>query len=223
MLEPLETPFVDLDYYRNMRLIKNKPDDKYFMMISNREVRGVTLPCAARINVQMSANWIFDLKAPEPDHMKQDAPHTGTHAYTTSDFLDSFAGTSSGYQHREEYDYTAMRTSLDDILRELRHHNDTDVDRDVLLRHIQRQQEEIRVTIDRIRVTQLDFVERTKLNMGDLTEKMTRVHLEVAGMREYMQHVSNTTFVRGGFARHRGRPKSLSSLPGFATPFFALH
>ncbi|KAI5429770.1 hypothetical protein KIW84_034385 [Lathyrus oleraceus] len=50
-LEPLETPFVDLDYCRSMRLIKNKPDDKYFLMISNREVRGVTLPHAARINV----------------------------------------------------------------------------------------------------------------------------------------------------------------------------
>ncbi|KAI5440521.1 hypothetical protein KIW84_010124 [Lathyrus oleraceus] len=34
-LEPLETPFVDFDYCRSMRLIKNKPDDKYFMMISN--------------------------------------------------------------------------------------------------------------------------------------------------------------------------------------------
>lgn len=34
-LEPLETPFADLDYFHRTRLIKNKPDDKYFLMISN--------------------------------------------------------------------------------------------------------------------------------------------------------------------------------------------
>ncbi|KAI5434898.1 hypothetical protein KIW84_021646 [Lathyrus oleraceus] len=56
MLELLETPFADLDYCRSMRLIKNKPDSKYSLIISNREVRGVSLPCAARINVRMSAN-----------------------------------------------------------------------------------------------------------------------------------------------------------------------
>lgn len=50
-LEPLETPFVDLDYCHSMLFIKNKPDEKYFLMISNREVKGVILPCAARINV----------------------------------------------------------------------------------------------------------------------------------------------------------------------------
>lgn len=50
-LESLETLFVDLDYFCSMRLIKNKPDGKYFLMISNREVKGVTLPCAARIDV----------------------------------------------------------------------------------------------------------------------------------------------------------------------------
>lgn len=50
-LEPLETLFVDLDYCRRMHLIKNKPDGKYLLMISNREVRGVTLPYTARINV----------------------------------------------------------------------------------------------------------------------------------------------------------------------------
>ncbi|KAI5402897.1 hypothetical protein KIW84_050480 [Lathyrus oleraceus] len=135
-LELLETPFADLDYYRSMRLIKNKPDGKYFLMISNRE----------------------------------------------------------------EYDYTAMRTTLDDVLSELRHQNDANADCDVLLRHIQRQQEEIRVTIDQIRETHLDFVERTKLQMGDLIEQMTRVHLEVACMREYMQHVPNPAFGRRGFA-----------------------
>lgn len=96
MLELLETLFFDLDYCRSMRLIKNKLDDKYFLMISNREVGGVTLPCVERINVRMSANWSFDLNSPKPNHIEQDAPHTDTQAHTTLAFPDSFAGTSSG-------------------------------------------------------------------------------------------------------------------------------
>ncbi|KAI5441210.1 hypothetical protein KIW84_010604 [Lathyrus oleraceus] len=91
-IEPLETPFSNLDYCRSMRLIWNKPDGKYFLMFSNREVRGVTLPCAACIDVRMSANWTFDLNAPELNHMEQDTPHTGTHAYITHVFPNSFAG-----------------------------------------------------------------------------------------------------------------------------------
>ncbi|KAI5439610.1 hypothetical protein KIW84_025118 [Lathyrus oleraceus] len=197
-LEPLETPFVELDYFRSMRLIKNKPDGKYFLMISNREVRGVTLPCAACIDVRMSANWTFDLLVPEPDHMEKDAPQASAHVHTKHAFPNSFLGTSFGYQPREEYDYTAMRTTLDDILSELRHHNDVDADCDVLLRNIQRQQDEMMISINQIRETQLDFVERTELNMGDLTEQMNKVHMEVSGMREYIQHVPHPAFGKGG-------------------------
>ncbi|KAI5436345.1 hypothetical protein KIW84_022717 [Lathyrus oleraceus] len=144
-LEPLETPFVDLDYCRSMRIIKNKPDGRYFLLISNREVRGVTLPCVACIDMRISANWTFDLTDLEPDHMEQDAPQTGTHAYIAHAFPDSFE------------------------------------DRDVLLRNIQRQKEEMKVTIDQIRETQLDFVNKTDINMGDLIEQMNEMLMEVSG------------------------------------------
>lgn len=207
MLEPLETPFADLDQFRIMRLIKNKLDDKYFLMISNREVRGVTLPCVARINVCMSANWTFDLTAPEPDHMEKDVPHTGTHAYIAPAFPDSFAGTSFGHQPREEYDYTTMRTTLDDVLSELRHQNNVEEDRDVLLRNIQMHQEKMRASIGQIRQTQIYFVERMNLHIADLIDNMNGVHVEVAGMREYMQYMPNPAFGRGGFAQHRGRDR----------------
>ncbi|KAI5413818.1 hypothetical protein KIW84_058096 [Lathyrus oleraceus] len=131
-----------------MHLIKNKPEDKYFLMISNQEVRRVTLPCATCINVRMSANWTFDLNTPEPDHMEQDVSHIGTQAHTAPSFPDSFTGTSSGHQSCEKYDYTAMRTTLDNILSELRHRNDVEANRDVLLRNIQMQHAEMRVSID---------------------------------------------------------------------------
>lgn len=100
--------------------------------------------------MRLSANWIFDANAPDPDdnvrpdRMEQDVPQTGTHAHTTHAFPDSFAGTSSRYHPRKEYDYIAIRTALNDILSELRHRNDVATDRDVLLKSIQRQQEEMR-------------------------------------------------------------------------------
>ena len=57
----------------------------------------------------------------------------------------------------------------------------------------------MRVSIDQIRQSPLDFVERMNLHIADLIKNMNRVHLEVASMREYMQHVPNSAFNRGGF------------------------
>ncbi|KAI5431095.1 hypothetical protein KIW84_035309 [Lathyrus oleraceus] len=54
----------------------------------------------------------------------------------------------------------------------------------LVIRNIQRQQEEMRFTIDQIRQTQVDFMERTELNMADLIENMNGMHMEVACMRE---------------------------------------
>ena len=98
--EPLEMPFVDLNYCHSMCLIKNKPDDKYFLVVSNREVRSVTLPSIEHTNVRVRANWLYDVNAPAPDanirtvHMERDAPETSTYAHTAHDFTDSFVGTS---------------------------------------------------------------------------------------------------------------------------------
>lgn len=60
-------------------------------------------------------------------------------------------------------------------------------------------------TNDQIIEKQLDFVERTEHNMGDLIEHMNGVHMEVLDMREYMQHVRHPVYGRGGIGRHRGR------------------
>lgn len=58
----------------------------------------------------------------------------------------------------------------------------------------------MRVFINQIRQTQLDFVEWMELNMDELIENMNGVHMEMASMREYMQHVPNPAFGKGGFA-----------------------
>lgn len=57
----------------------------------------------------------------------------------------------------------------------------------------------MRVSIDQIRESPLEFVERMNHHIADLIKNMNKVHLQVAGMREYMQHVPNSTFDRGGF------------------------
>lgn len=113
-----------------------------------------------------------------------------------------------------------MRTDLDDILSELRHRKD----RDMILRSTQRQHEEMRATIYQIRETQLDFVERTKLNMGDLTEQINKVRMEVSDMREYMQHVPYHGYDKGGMRCHRGCNRHHWAIyQVLSSPFSALH
>lgn len=159
----------------------------------------------------MSANWIFDLNAPEPDnedepdHTEQNAHYTDTLMHITHVFPDSFTGTSFGYQSREEYDYTAMMIALNDILNKLRHHNGAEAKRDMLLRNIHRKQEEIRITFNQLRDSYVDYVERIEHNMDELIKQMIYVRVEVSSMREYMQHVPYPEFGRGCIGRHRGR------------------
>ncbi|XP_050909800.1 uncharacterized protein LOC127123641 [Lathyrus oleraceus] len=90
-----------------------------------------------------------------------------------------------------------MRTSLDDILSELRHQNDAEAERDVLLRNLHRQQEEMRITINQLRDSHVDYVERDEHNMVEHIEQMIDVRMEVSGTREYMQHMPHPAFGRG--------------------------
>lgn len=78
----------------------------------------------------------------EYDQMKHDAPgisEPATHAHTAPGPSKIFAGISSGHQSRKEYDYVAIRTTLNDVLCELRYRNDIDVECDQLFRDMQRQ------------------------------------------------------------------------------------
>lgn len=72
------------------------------------------------------------------EHNSPGISEPSTRAHTIHDPSNSFVGTSSGHQFREECDYVAIRTALDDILCELRHHNDIDVEHNHLFRDMQR-------------------------------------------------------------------------------------
>lgn len=44
-LDPLLIPSLDIDVFRHMRLIKNMRDVRYSLMIGNKEVPSIILPC----------------------------------------------------------------------------------------------------------------------------------------------------------------------------------
>lgn len=67
-LQPIDTPSLDMDVGRNMRLVKARQDDMYFLMAKKHAVRSVILPCFTHTDVQNKNNWIYDLTAPEPGH-----------------------------------------------------------------------------------------------------------------------------------------------------------
>lgn len=60
-LDPLLVPSLDIHVCRHMWLIKNMRDERYSLMIGNREVLGVVLPCLDRTHVKNRANWIYNL------------------------------------------------------------------------------------------------------------------------------------------------------------------
>lgn len=53
MLDPLPMLSLDIDVYRHMRLIKNMRDEMYSLMIANREVASIILPCPNHTDVQV--------------------------------------------------------------------------------------------------------------------------------------------------------------------------
>lgn len=50
-LDPLHMLFLDIDVCRHMRLIKNMSDERFSLMIANRVVPNIILPCLNHIDV----------------------------------------------------------------------------------------------------------------------------------------------------------------------------
>ncbi|KAI5446034.1 hypothetical protein KIW84_014034 [Lathyrus oleraceus] len=133
-LAPLDTPFLDLDACRSTRLINNKQDGRYHLMVGNRAVNSIILPNSACTNMQDRNNWSYNLNALEPGHniniqgnegnstdddindMEHDAPAPPTHPHTTHGTTDTFAGTSSEHQSCDGNYYASIRIALDDVL-----------------------------------------------------------------------------------------------------------
>lgn len=51
-LTPPDTPFLDLDVHHSIRLIKNKRDGSYHLMVGNHDVNSIILPNTACTNMQ---------------------------------------------------------------------------------------------------------------------------------------------------------------------------
>ena len=65
-----------------------------------------------------------------------------------------------------------------------KHLNEMEAEHALLLRNMQRQQEELRVATDQIIQQKTDFLDRTQQDMGDLIEQMDEVRLELTDMRQ---------------------------------------
>lgn len=67
-LQPIDIHFLDMDACCNMRLVRARQDDRYYLMTRNYAVISIILPCSAYTYVKHKNNWIYDLTAPEPGH-----------------------------------------------------------------------------------------------------------------------------------------------------------
>lgn len=156
-LVSLPTPFLDKDVCHDMRMISNKQDVMYYLMVRNKTVKSIILPWSARIDVQNEHNWTFDLNFPKPgdnidtrvnkvretyddyDDLDHGSPETSTHPHNAHGTSNTFAGTSFGHQPRGRDDYTNIRSSLDDVLAEMRQCNTLYATRDQMMHDIQAQ------------------------------------------------------------------------------------
>lgn len=62
-LDPLPMLSLYIDICRHMRLIKNKSDERFSLMISNMVVHTIILPFPNRTDVWVRANWTYTLNA----------------------------------------------------------------------------------------------------------------------------------------------------------------
>lgn len=60
-LDPLPIPSLDIDACCHIRLIKNKRDERYSLMIGNREVPSIILPFPNCTDVKIRVDWIYNL------------------------------------------------------------------------------------------------------------------------------------------------------------------
>ena len=85
----------------------------------------------------------------------------------------------SRQQTPQEYDYVAIRTTLDEAIKELRHWNDTETECDTMFQAMQQQQLDMMTQIQAIQGQHHNHVERTEFNMTDLIEQMTTLQVGV--------------------------------------------
>lgn len=62
LLPPL---FMDIDNCRSTRLIKNRRDGKFYLMVKNRKVPSVVLPNIRLTNVRILSTHLYNLDSPE--------------------------------------------------------------------------------------------------------------------------------------------------------------
>lgn len=158
-IDPLLVLSLDIDVCHHMQLIKNMRDERHPLMIGNREMPSIILPCPKCTDVRVRANGIYNLNVGADDGLvpmdilenvfvdgatddEFDQRASLIHQLTpphslhipislahTIHFPNHFVDTSSGATH----------ATHEDILSELRTWNTIDVERDNMIHAMQQQ------------------------------------------------------------------------------------
>ena len=165
LADTLPCLFVDLDFCKNMRLVKTLPNGKYHVMIRTREILDFTLPNPSRINVRVSANWLFDAVAQDLDQENADMDQAAPQPRSRSHASDAPGPNTAPHTAPMYSDFTGMRTTLDEVLSELRAQRESQDERDKDMHDLRRRQ--------------LEFMERTQLDMRDIVSGMAELRGDV--------------------------------------------
>lgn len=155
MFDPLPMLSLDINVCRHMRLIMNMSDGRFSLMIANKVVPSIILPCPNCTDVQVRENWTYNLNAgaeagPVPmdihenvvvdgdtddefDQRERGFPLHQSPPYHSPYIPTSLAHTTHVSDHFTCTSFGATHAKLEDILNETRARNAIEVERDNLI------------------------------------------------------------------------------------------
>lgn len=154
-LDPLPMFSLDIDVCLHMRLMKNKSDERFSLVIANMVVPSIILPCMNRTDVRVRANWTYNLNLgvevgqvpmdihenvaadgdidDEFDQRERGSPVHQSPPHHSPHIPASHAPTTHFSDHFPGTSFGSTHVTLDDILNEMRARNAIDVERDNLI------------------------------------------------------------------------------------------
>ncbi|KAK2383895.1 hypothetical protein QL285_071305 [Trifolium repens] len=204
-LEQIPPRFIDLDMVKSMKLVKQRSDGNFFLMINNQVFSDIILPNPSRTDVR-NINWnLCYVYNPHPDELE--APTTvpnvaagrGTNvvqpAHTTH-FSNTFAGSSS----------SSRQSTIDDVPCEMRAQNAINEERDGLFYAIHQQQEQMLKQMQFVQVQQNQMLHNQQQLHGYYNQwQSTEVHRQQQ-LDRIVHELGDLRLQFDNFQRHQQPP-----------------
>lgn len=180
-LDSLPMLSLDIDVCHHLWSIKNMRDERHSLMIANRVVPSIILPCPNRIDVRVRANWIYNLNvgadagadpmdihenvvADDATDNEYDQRERVSHIHQSPSYHFPYIPTSSRLtthfsNHFAGTSSGATHATLDDILNEMHARNATNAGRDNLIYVMHQQQMRMMQHIGQIQTQQTTMKE----------------------------------------------------------------